>query len=259
MSKAVIYITGASTGIGAALAIHYAAPGVTLCLLANASRALLIEVAATCEQRGSSVATFFCDVSDRDRMQAVSKEIIERFGLPDIVIANAGVCPDDPEDYVGSDQPHQAMAINYFGVIHTFADFIAPFKLRRAGQLVAVSSVSALRATPNSGIYAASKAAVNMWTEGLRLQLAPFGIAVTVICPGFVQTAMTEKNPFYMPGSISADKAAVYMATAIRKRRSRYYFPLVARIIWQSFHYAPGWLYDFIITFARRHWPDKTK
>lgn len=258
MTDTLIYITGASTGIGAALAKHYSACGVTLCLLANANRTLLAEVAAVCEQGGSTVATFFGDVSDRDRMLAISREIIERFGLPDIVIANAGICPDDPDDYVLSDQPYEAMATNYFGVIHTFAEFIGPFKLRRAGQLVAVSSVSALRATPNSGIYAASKAAVNMWTEGLRLKLAPFGIAVTVICPGFVQTAMTEKNPFYMPGSISADKAAVYMANAIRKRRSRFYFPLVAQVIWQSFHYAPGWLYDFIISFAKRHWPNKS-
>ena len=256
MSEKIIYITGASSGIGAALAKYFAAPGVTLCLLANADRDALEGVATECAQRGAKTETFLGDVVDRERMHAISRDIIARFGLPHLVIANAGICPVDPDDYVASHDPHDAMAVNYFGVIHTFAAFINPMKQRRSGHLVAVSSVSALRATPNSGIYSASKTAVNMWTEGLRLKLASFGISVTIVCPGFVRTAMTDKNTFYMPGIISAERAAQYIGKAIRSRRSRYYFPPLANFIWKTFHMLPGWLYDFTITFARKHWPD---
>jgi hypothetical protein len=257
VASKLIYITGASTGIGAALARSYASPGSTLCLLANADLDKLTEVAEQCERLGAKVQKFLADVGDRGRMHAVTNEILENFGLPDIVIANAGIGPVDPDEYITSLAPDRAMSVNYFGTINTFAGFIEPMKKRRSGQLVAISSVSALRSTPNSGIYSASKAAVNMWTEGLRFKLRPFGLYVTTICPGFVKTYMTDKNSFIMPGIIDADRAAKLIKAAVSKRMSRYYFPFMARCIWKTFYYLPDPLYDLIMSFAKRHWPDR--
>lgn len=257
MSFRVIYITGASTGIGAALAKSYAGPNTILCLLANADMNKLTGVAEDCERRGAKVQKFLADVGDRGRMHAITSEILEKFGLPSIVIANAGIGPADPDEYVNSELADRAMAVNYFGTINTFAAFIEPMKERRAGQLVAISSVSALRSTPNSGIYSASKAAVNMWTEGLRFKLRPFGISVTTICPGFVQTSMTEKNSFVMPGIIDADQAAKIIKQAVNKRKSRYYMPFMARCMWRTFYYMPDSLYDMMMSFAKKHWPNR--
>lgn len=257
MPDSCIYITGASTGIGAALARHYAAPGIDLCLLTNSDPENLNGVAQVCREKGAQVKIYMADVRDGDRMQEVTRQIVADVGLPDVVIANAGIGPPDPDEYVISQLPADAMAINYLGVIHTLSGFIEPMKARGSGALVAISSVSAMRSTPNSGIYSASKAAVNMWTEGLRFRLKPYGVKVITIFPGFVNTAMSKDNKFYMPGMISTDFAARKIGSAIQKRKSRYYLPLLAQFIWRTFHYLPDPVYDLVMTFAKKYWPEK--
>lgn len=257
MSDSCIFITGASTGIGAALARHYAAHGVHLCLLTNSNPENLGEVVKYCESMGAIVTIFFADVRDKSRMHQVASEIICEVGLPDVVIANAGIGPSDPDEYMISDLPFETMSANYLGVIHTFSGFIEPMKARQSGCLVAISSVSAMRATPNSGIYSASKAAVNLWTEGLRFRLKPHGVKVITIFPGFVNTAMSKNNIFYMPGMISADAAASKIVRAIQKRRSRYYIPLLAKVIWRTLHYFPDPIYDLVMALAKKYWPER--
>ena len=107
---------------------------------------------------------YCADVGDAARMGEVSRDILETVGVPDVVIANAGIRIQDPVSYETSASAAQVVMTNYIGVINTFASFIDPMKQRRRGHLVAVSSIAALGATPNSGIYSASKAAVNLWT-----------------------------------------------------------------------------------------------
>ena len=251
-----IVITGASSGIGAALAVHYAAPGVLLCLIAR-TEAAMREVAQQCIARGSAVNVYVADVTDAARMREVSTQILAEVGLPDLVIANAGIRIEDPADYTYSTAAAEIMAVNYHGVIHSFASFIAPMKQRGSGHLVAVSSIAALRATPNSGIYSASKGAVNLWTEGLRLQLAPHNVAVTTACSGFVRTAMTADIPFHMPGILSPEQAAAIIAQAVAKRRSRIVFPWQSRLIWGIFAAMPGGMYDQVILLAKKLWPKR--
>ena len=253
-----IFITGASTGIGAALARHYASPGTRLCLLTNSDPDKLNEVAKSCEANGAIVRLFTANVRDKSLMHEIAGTIISEIGLPNLVIANAGIGPPDPDEYMESELPAETMAVNYLGVINTLSGFIEPMKTRGAGCLVAISSVSAMRSTPNSGIYSASKAAVNMWTEGLRFRLKPHGVNVITIFPGFVKTVMTENNPFYMPGMITTDVAARMIGRAIQKRRARYYLPLLARIIWRSFHYLPDPVYDLVMTLAKKYWPSRS-
>ena len=251
-----IVITGASSGIGEALCKYYARPGVTLCLLAQ-NKAALDEVASICAQQGARTFVYCADVSDAAQMNEVNRNIIAETGLPDIVIANAGIRIEDPISYENSTAATQMVMTNYIGVINTFATFIDPMKRRKSGHLVAISSIAALRATPNSGIYSASKAAVNLWTEALRLALAPHKIYVTTACSGFVRTAMTADLPFYMPGILSADEAARIIAKAVEKRKSRIVFPWQSRYIWGIFSAMPGGLYDQVILLAKKLWPKR--
>ncbi len=254
-----IVITGSSSGIGAALCRYYARPGFTICLIAHNNMPALKEVADSCIKKGAMTFVYSADVSDAGSMKSVSNDILEKIGVPDVVIANAGIRIEDPANYVDSPSAQQVMMTNYIGVINTFASFIEPMKQRKKGQLAAISSISALRATPNSGIYSASKAAVNLWTEALRLTLAPYNVRVTTACSGFVKTAMTEDLPFYMPGILNPDQAACIIARAIDRRVSRIVFPWQSRFIWGIFSVMPGWFYDEVILLAKKFWPNRKR
>lgn len=258
MSENIIYITGASSGNGAALAKRYAADGIVLCLLTNSDAQKLGEVADECRRKGAVANTFLADVGDRQAMITIAAEIIEKHGSPDIVIANAGIGPADPDDYFASDTAEKVMSVNFFGVINTLVPFIEPMMARGNGQFVIVSSVSSLRSTPNSGLYSASKAAASKWVEGIHFRLKPFGIHTTTICPGFVDTSMTEANRFVMPGIISADEAARLIINAIVRKRATYYMPMVARVIWRTFYILPDGFYNIVMSLAYKYWPSRS-
>ena len=147
----IITITGASSGIGEALCMHYAKSGNTICLLAQNEQALQ-KVAQTCRDRGAKTFVYTANVKDAEVMHSVSEAILKEAGLPDIVIANAGIRIEDPVSYVGSVDAYEMMMVNYIGVINSFASFIEPMTKERKGHLVAISSIAAYRATPNSEI-----------------------------------------------------------------------------------------------------------
>ncbi|MDX1922051.1 MAG: SDR family NAD(P)-dependent oxidoreductase [Alphaproteobacteria bacterium] len=252
----VIVITGASSGIGEALCLHYAMRGNTICLLAQNLTALE-NVAERCRAQGATAFVYGADVKDAPAMQRASEAIIHEAGVPDIVIANAGIRIEDPASYVGSNAAYEIMMVNYIGVINTFATFIEPMKKNGKGHLCAISSIAAYRATPNSGIYSASKAAVNLWTEALRLKLVPHHIHVTTAASGFVRTAMTADLSFHMPGILSAAQAAAIISKAIADKKSRIMFPWQSRFIWSMFCAMPGWLYDGVILCAKKYWPSR--
>jgi short-subunit dehydrogenase len=251
-----VIITGASSGIGEALSLNYAKAGHTLCLLSR-TRSELERVASLCREAGSIADVYCVDVSDAPGMERVGLDILSKHGTPDLVIANAGIRIEDPVSYVASSAAQDVMQVNYFGVINTFAPFIASMIERRCGHLVAISSIGAIRATPNSGIYSASKAAVNLWTEALRLKLAPHNIVVTTAASGFVRTAMTNDLTFFMPGILEPSQAATIISDAVAHRRGRITFPWQSSFIWGVFGLLPGGLYDTIILLAKKYWPKR--
>lgn len=252
MESACYWITGASSGIGKALAEFYAKPGVTLGLVARRS-SKLEEVAHYCQNLGAQVYSYVADVGDARSMWESANDFLCRTGSVDVVIANAGIRAEENEDYLDWDLPLSVMKTNFIGVINTFGPFIPSMREKKTGHLVVISSIAAFRGTQNSGLYSASKAAVNIWTESLRLRLKPFEISVSTLCSGFVDTEMTKDITFSMPGLLSAEEAAKAIDYAVRHRKRVYTFPWQSRFIWTLFRVLPGYLYDELIMLAKRN------
>lgn len=259
MSKkksAIVWITGASSGIGEALSDYYATAGATLALLAR-NEVDLHCVAERCRATGAIVYEYVADVCEVELLRSCVTDFLSRVGTVDIVIANAGIRGEEDDDFMEWHIPEEVMRVNYLGVINTFAPFIPHMREKHAGQLVVISSIAAFRGTPNSGAYSASKAAVNVWAESLRLRLTPFGITVTTICMGFVATAMTEGLQFSMPVILSPKEAAVLIADNIAKRKRLVTLPWQSRFIWTVFQILPGFMYDKLILWAKARHPQK--
>jgi len=226
-----ILITGASSGIGAALARAYAAPGVTLFLGARRV-ARLEQVAETARRAGAEAHTKQLDVEDREATAAWIAEA-DRTAPLELVIANAGISAGTGG---GAETPEQARAIfatNLGGVLNTLDPAIARMRERGRGQLAVVSSLAAFRGFPGAPAYCASKAAARVWGESLRGHLASEGIGVSVVCPGFVETPMTAVNAFPMPFLMDADRAARRIRRGLAKDKPRISFPRpLAAAVW---------------------------
>ena len=210
-----VLITGASSGIGAALARHYAAPGRTLSLHGR-DEVRLQAVAAAAGTAGAEVATGTGDVRDRTALSAWI-DTRDRARAVDLVIANAGVS-GRPAD--------ETIAVNVMGVINTIEPILPAMRERRRGTIAIISSLAAWRGLPTAPAYGASKAAVRLWGEGLRPRLRPFGVRVCVVCPGFVATPLVATNRFPMPLVMDADRAARRIARGLDRGRARIAFPL---------------------------------
>jgi short-subunit dehydrogenase len=227
-----VLITGASSGLGAGLARAFAGPGVTL-HLSGRDRTRLEEVAGQCRAKGSEVLTTQVDVSDRG---AVAEWVRASDCLRplDLVIANAGISAGTGGGGETAEQMRAIFAVNVDGVFNTVMPAIPLMQARRRGQIGIMSSLASFRGFPGAPAYCASKAAVRVWGEGLRGELAPLGIGVSVICPGFVETPMTAVNRFRMPFLMDVERASAIMARGLADNRGRIAFPwpmhLMARI-----------------------------
>jgi len=252
----IIWITGASSGIGRALAEFYAKPGVTLGLVARRTDKLN-KVATYCRTLGASVYIYGADVRDSMEIRMAANDFLSKVGSVDTIIANAGIRAEEGQDYIDGELPLNVINTNFIGVIHTFAPFIPIMRDKKSGHLVVISSIAAFRGTQNSGLYSASKAAVNVWTESLRLRLKPFGIHVSTLCAGFVDTEMTKEIAFSMPGLLNAKEAAKAIDYGIRHHKRVYIFPWQSRLIWTLFRILPGPIYDIIITWAKKNHPTR--
>jgi len=218
-----ILITGASSGLGAALAQHYAAPGVRLALTAR-HRGPLDEIVRTCVSRGAVAAGHVVDVVDRAAMEALIATIDD--GAPlDLVIANAGVSAGTLGGPETTDQVRGILAVNLDGVVNTVQPAVARMRERGRGQIALMSSLAAFRGFPGAPAYCASKAAVKIWGEALRGTLHHDGIEVSVVCPGYIDTRMTASNEFWMPMMLSAARAATIVARGLANNRARIAFP----------------------------------
>lgn len=218
-----LFITGASSGIGEALARHYAAPTVSLALTGrDAPR--LAAVAEACRAQGALVESAVIDVTDREGMRRWIERCDDAAPL-DLVIANAGISAG--KGRAGEDEAaaRRVFATNLDGVLNTVFPLIPRLQARRAGQIALMSSLAAFRGLPTAPSYSASKAAVKSLGEAWRIKLRPDGIRVSVICPGFVTTRMTAKNAFAMPFLLSAERAAEIIAHGLARDKARIAFP----------------------------------
>ena len=217
-----ILITGASSGIGEALALAYAAPEIFL-RFSGRDPKRLEAVAQACRKRGAEVSAQTVDVADRDAMAAWIEAEDDACAL-DLVIANAGVSAETSGN--AGDSVRAVMAVNLAGVLNTVLPALPRMQKRKAGKIALMSSLAAFRGLPSAPAYCASKAAVKSWGEALRGRVWRDGVRVSVVCPGFVKSRITDRNAFAMPFLMDADKAARIIKAGIAKDKARIAFPL---------------------------------
>jgi len=244
-----VIITGASSGIGAALAHRYSTDNATLGLIARRAAAL-DELAA---QLSAPLEIFPVDVRDSAAMRAAANAFMARHGCPDIVIANAGVSTGTltelPEDLAAF---KDVLDINMLGMVNTFQPFIAAMRAAGHGTLVGIASVAGYRGLPGAAAYSASKAAAISYLESLRVELRASGIKVVTICPGYIATPMTAQNPYPMPFMLSADTAARIMLEIIDSGKTFAVIPWQMAIVARALRVLPNWLYDRLFGNAPR-------
>lgn len=246
MSAPLVIITGASSGIGQALALRYARAGWRLALVARR----VDEVRAWLAAQGlgpEQAAVYRADVADIDAMAAVGRQCIETQGLPDVVIANAGIS-------VGMDTAirddlevlRETLAINNVGLAATFHPFVAAMRERGAGTLVGIASVAAIRGLPGHGAYCASKAAVVAYCESLRGECRDSGVKVVTLLPGYVATPLTARNPYSMPFLLPADEFAERAFRAISAGISYRVIPWQMGVVAKLLRLLPNALFDAV-------------
>jgi short-subunit dehydrogenase len=237
-----IVISGASSGIGEALVRLYAAPGNTLGLLSRRK----VDAPGEC-------ISYPVDVTDVQAVGAAAEDFMRRFGVPDLVIANAGVSigtnADSLED---AEKLRRVLDVNVVGMAATLAAFAPAMRKAGRGTLAGIASVAGFRGLPGASAYSASKSAAITWLESLRAELHGSGVSVVCVCPGYIDTPMTRVNRYRMPFIISADEGARKIAGAIAGKRRLVVIPwqmAAASVLWRIL---PRWLYDRIASRAPR-------
>ncbi len=239
-----VVISGASSGIGAALARRYASPGATLGLISR--RPVPPDLPGKVEH-------YSLDITDVAALAAAAKDFVARHGVPDVVIANAGVSSGTRGEDIGDvEKLRRVLDVNVAGMAATLAAFAPAMREAGRGTLVCVASVAGFRGIPGSGAYSASKAAAIKWTESLRVELRGSGVSVVCICPGYIDTPMTQVNRFRMPFLLTADEFARRMARAVAAKRRLAVIPWQMAAISLLMRAMPGWLYDRVTARAPR-------
>ena len=247
-----VFITGASSGLGAALAAEYAAQGATLGLLARRGEMLdqLIATLPNSERHRAYAA----DVRDHAAIAAAAQAFLAYAGGADVVIANAGISVGTLTEFSEDIAVFEAViATNVVATAATFAPFIAAMRTQRApARLVGIGSVAGIRGLPGAEAYSASKAAVISYCESLRLEMKPYGIKVVTICPGYIATPMTAGNPYPMPFLMKADRAASLISRAIARRRRFYVLPWPMALVGCLLRVLPRPVFDLAFAHAPR-------
>lgn len=243
-----VIVTGASSGIGRAMALDLAKAGAKVGLIARRTQ-ILEELAVEIRAKGGHAHIAGADVADWNEVQAAVAQIESALGQTDVMIANAGVGVPSPLEAQAHVREIGAMIrINTLGVVHSFASVLPGMLERKKGQLVAISSLAAYISFGGEGGYCASKAAVNSYTQSLREQVRNKGIKVTTLCPGFITTPMTAGNHGPMPGVMSPEKASKKMLAAIAGGREVYNFPFITVVLIKFLNLLPGWVLRRIVT-----------
>ncbi len=237
----VAVITGASSGIGRALAVALTRRGMRVGVTARRAdrlESLVAEVRAS----GGTIEAIACDVTQRDDTLAAIHALAEKLGPVDLMIANAGRGETAGADPMNIPLFEEMVKVNLLGVAYAFEAVMASMLARQSGHLVAISSLAAYKGLPGSAGYCATKAAVNTYCEGLRIELNRRGVAVTCVCPGFVRTEMTAGKPHPMPFVMDADQAAERILGALAHRPKVYNFPRRTKWLMNLTHWLPDWL-----------------
>ena len=248
------FITGASSGIGQALALRYLRAGWRVALLAR--RAEVMKAWLDREDiPASSYEIHSCDVSSPEAIIAAAEACLQRQGLPDVVIANAGISIGmDSAEREDLDVMARIFATNNLGLAATFHPFIAPMRARGSGRLVGIASVAGVRGLPGHGAYCASKAAVIAYCESLRGELRGSGVRVVTLSPGYVDTPLTRQNRYAMPFLLDADAFAERALRAIARGDRPRVIPWQMGLVAGLLRLLPGALFDRLLAGrARKH------
>jgi short-subunit dehydrogenase len=245
-----VIISGASSGLGRALAQYYAGIGATLGLVGR-RRALMESLAA--EFPSSTASIYEADVRDAQSIRTAAEDFLERFGCPDIVVANAGISRGTLTEYAEDSQVFEdILATNVLGMVNLFQPFASSMRADGKGALVGIASVAGYRGLPGSGAYSASKAAAISYLESLRVEMHGSGISVITICPGYVITPMTANNPFPMPFILPAEEVAKKIARIVESGRTFVVIPWQMAIVARVLKVLPNFIYDRLFATAPR-------
>jgi short-subunit dehydrogenase len=238
------FITGASSGIGQALAARFYQAGYSLALVARRT-AEIDTWARTARIDAQRHRIYGADVADTDSIVAAGVACIAHQGVPDVVIANAGISVGiDTEDRGDLDVLAQTFAINNVGLAATFHPFVAAMRARGSGRLVGIGSVASIRGLPGHGAYCASKAGVVAYCESLRGELRASGVKVVTLCPGYVDTPLTQGNRYGMPFLMRADDFADRALRAIEAGASYRVIPWQMGVVAKLMRLLPNALFD---------------
>ncbi|MFO1320565.1 MAG: SDR family oxidoreductase [Burkholderiales bacterium] len=244
-----VFITGASDGIGAALARAYAARSVPVGLVAR-RRDRVESLAASL---GTRAIAYAADVRDSASLRNAAEDFVARHGVPDIVIANAGVSAGNLTGMADDIETCEwIFDVNVTGMIRTFQPFIERMTREGRGSLVGIASVAGVRGLPGAGAYCASKSAMITYLESLRVELRPSGVRVLTICPGYVATAMTVRNPYPMPFMLPVDEAARRIVRAVDAGRRYTVIPWQMGLVARALRLLPRAVFDRVFVRAGR-------
>ena len=239
-----VIVTGASSGIGEALARRYAREGVVLGLISRRR----VDPALPGE-----VVSYALDVNTERALTTAAQDFIQRYGPPDIVIANAGIASGTDGAEIGDvAKLRKIVETNVVGLAATLAAFAPAMRSAGRGTLVGIASIAGFRGLAGSGAYCASKSAAITWMESLRAELYGSGVSVVCICPGYIDTPMTRINRFRMPFLLSADEAARRIQRAIAAKRRLAIIPWQMALLSLLLRMMPGWLFDRLASRAPR-------
>lgn len=247
----VVFLTGASSGIGEALARALAEKGAILGLVAR-RRENLTKLAKDCEAKGATVFVYPCDVTNAIAVRDAAEGLRLEFGHIDILIANAGIGGNDPETRsYEPDAVKRVIDTNLLGAVNAVHAVLPKMIERGSGHLVAVSSLAGIRGLPKSAAYSASKAGMTAFFESVRLDTLGKSINVTIIEPGFIETPLTAGRTNKMPFLMKLDDAIPKFISAIEKRKKFAAFPWQLATFVRTGKIFPAWLYDKIASRAR--------
>ena len=248
MINKVIWITGASSGIGRALAIKFAKQGWQVAISARREN-LLKELS----QNYSNIHSFPLDVTDSEMCKIVFKQITEKFNNIEICVFGAGIHDPKSEKKFNLEKIKEIMSVNYFGTINSINSIYTYFKEKKNGQISIISSVAGYRGLPAAGAYCASKSALSSFTESLYFDMRRFNVKVSLINPGFIKTPMTDQNDFPMPLIKSVEFAANQIFVGLTKKNSfEIHFPKSFTYLMKLIQLLPNWMYFGVVNFGNK-------